>query len=888
MATVSLKKKLLFLILCLASVTQGMYSTYFVSILTTIERIYQIKSKTAGAILSATEIGQIIGSPMIAYYGGRGNKPKWIAACMTLTALAALAATTPHFMLTSRTVQLHPKDSLISPSTTPHLETTNVHEKNIATTPLPISVQLLLKQEQLCQLDLSDNTKPLKDGQHQLSSVGSAFSHRRYGQKNSNLQTEREQHQPDTSERPVGTGLMLFIFFTSLLVIGFGSTAVTTLGIPFIDDIVTKEESPLYLGLTIGLRIFGPALGFLLGSLCIGLNSSTILGTQSNHTNRLPPNESYVSVPSEPRKDHLTNLGDTDNAWWLGLVLISIPLICLAVPMYHLSFIIVSRSRRGRGKKNSSDFEGITYQAAEDHDIGGSSDLQPHMLTTTAAVNLGLNAGAQLDVVSGRTSCSSEMRSLSHENLKEASRGKHHQQVIASPDLHFTSSDMLTSNGALNCKSILDNNFGRNVTLDRTILTSDSIMGKVGFELSYERISNNQRINGDRDSTNRKLASGLHSSTACIIVDNSTDEDGRLLQQSTSFTSDKAICGNLSQQQQQLSISSPASSTISSSAAVVTAAAPPTTTTSSLSARSTCSHDVSSFDLSSTISRLIKNKLLLLRMLSGVLHILPIAGFYTFLPKYLIEQYQLTSSSASAISGLAGILFVGLGTFLGGTVVRVWNVNSKMMTKWIAASSLFYALGMLILMNLGCKQAHQTIYYDSLAEQLATTTMGTSEQTIMGYETNVSTTAMLCFSRCKCSSSVYNPVCANGTTFMSPCLAGCKSYVVTHNRVIYEECGGCGQIDARLPTTQQQRQQQQQQAPNDHVNLNVALQGHCPLICDNLKWYIIAFSVFTLIHASSEAGSMMFNLRCVDQSDRTLALGLITLTSSLFGRCLID
>lgn len=522
MATVSAKKKILFSVLCLASVTQGMYSTYFVSILTTIERIYQIKSKTAGAILSATEIGQIIGSPVIAYFGGRGNKPKWIAACMTLTALAALAATTPHFMLTSR----------------------------------------------------------------------------------------------------------LFIFFTSLLVIGFGSTAVTTLGIPFIDDIVSKEESPLYLGLSIGLRIFGPALGFLLGSLCIGISSSAIFGGQSSD-----PAKAQKLNETQLQPEHISAThSEVDNAWWLGLVIISVPLICLALPMYYLS--------------------------------------------------------------------------------------------------------------------------------------------------------------------------------------------------------------------------------------------------ARLSTRSSCSHDTSSIDLSSTVTRLVKNKLLLLRMLSGVLHILPIAGFYTFLPKYLIEQYQLTSSSASAISGLAGILFVGLGTFFGGTVVRVWNVNSKTMTKWIATSSLFYAIGMLILMNLGCKQAHQTVYYHSNIEQLSLETPTTT-----GCETDI---LSQCLSRCKCSSNVYNPVCANGTTFMSPCLAGCKSYVLIHDKVIYEDCGGCDYMSSNSSTLTLDSNVHQQ-PPSEHVNLNVAMSGHCPLICDNLKWYIIAFSIFTLIHASSEAGSMMFNLRCVDQNDRTLALGLITLTSSLFG-----
>jgi hypothetical protein len=46
-----------------------------------------------------------------------------------------------------------------------------------------------------------------------------------------------------------------------------GQTAVYTLGIPYIDDNVGSRESPIYFAITIGVRILGPALGFILGSV---------------------------------------------------------------------------------------------------------------------------------------------------------------------------------------------------------------------------------------------------------------------------------------------------------------------------------------------------------------------------------------------------------------------------------------------------------------------------------------------------------------------------------------------------------------------------------------------------------------------------------------------
>lgn len=41
---------------------------------------------------------------------------------------------------------------------------------------------------------------------------------------------------------------VLIMFFISMLGIGIGQTAVSTLGIPFIDDNVASRESPIYIG----------------------------------------------------------------------------------------------------------------------------------------------------------------------------------------------------------------------------------------------------------------------------------------------------------------------------------------------------------------------------------------------------------------------------------------------------------------------------------------------------------------------------------------------------------------------------------------------------------------------------------------------------------------
>lgn len=104
----------------------------------------------------------------------------------------------------------------------------------------------------------------------------------------------------------------------------------------------------------------------------------------------------------------------------------------------------------------------------------------------------------------------------------------------------------------------------------------------------------------------------------------------------------------------------------------------------------------------SSMKRLLKNDVLLCRTASSVLHILPIAGLYTFLPKYLESQFQLTATKANMISGIAGILVMGIGIFASGSFMRKYKPDARFVARWIALSALLYALGMVILMFLGC------------------------------------------------------------------------------------------------------------------------------------------------------------------------------------------
>lgn len=189
---------------CITWVLQGMYYTYFVSVITTLEKLFQIQSKTTGIIMSATEIGQIGSSLLLTYYGGQGHRPKWIAWGMVLFAVSSFTCSLPHFLFGKQLIRDNDVlfGGLASVVGSPLGGNTSE--------PIPPNI---------CN---SSHTAVIQN----MTTIST----------------------PVTRDASRITPVVLAIFFTSLLGVGMGQTAVYTLGIPYIDDNVASRESPLYFG----------------------------------------------------------------------------------------------------------------------------------------------------------------------------------------------------------------------------------------------------------------------------------------------------------------------------------------------------------------------------------------------------------------------------------------------------------------------------------------------------------------------------------------------------------------------------------------------------------------------------------------------------------------
>ncbi|KAL1464267.1 hypothetical protein WDU94_003929 [Cyamophila willieti] len=98
-------------------------------------------------------------------------------------------------------------------------------------------------------------------------------------------------------------------------------------------------------------------------------------------------------------------------------------------------------------------------------------------------------------------------------------------------------------------------------------------------------------------------------------------------------------------------------------------------------------------DFPKAVKRLLRNDILMYRTASSVLHILPIAGLYTFLPKYFESQFKMPAHTANMVSGVGGIMVMGVGIIISGVFILKFKPNARFVAAWIAITAVLYAIG---------------------------------------------------------------------------------------------------------------------------------------------------------------------------------------------------
>ncbi|CAG0924004.1 unnamed protein product [Notodromas monacha] len=192
---------------CLTIMLQGMFFTYFLAVITTIEKQFDMKSSITGVVMAGNEISEIVFAIFITYFGGKGHRPHWVSWGIWCTIIACLIMASPQLFETEQESPLYRL-----PNTTS------------------------------CRA-----TSPLKMCLAQTNSALPPVCH-------------SEGH---------GSIRGMFMMFASFFVSGLGVSVIQPLGLSYYDDNVPPAQAPLFHAVLSAARVLGPFSGYMLGSVCL-------------------------------------------------------------------------------------------------------------------------------------------------------------------------------------------------------------------------------------------------------------------------------------------------------------------------------------------------------------------------------------------------------------------------------------------------------------------------------------------------------------------------------------------------------------------------------------------------------------------------------------------
>ncbi|XP_075237516.1 organic anion transporting polypeptide 33Ea [Lycorma delicatula] len=267
----------------------------------------------------------------------------------------------------------------------------------------------------------------------------------------------------------------------------------------------------------------------------------------------------------------------------------------------------------------------------------------------------------------------------------------------------------------------------------------------------------------------------------------------------------------------------------------------------------------------SALARLLKNKLLIVNILSGVFYILGGSGYITYITKYLEIQFQASAADASFIIGPTTILSMTLGFLGSGIIISKFRPKPTTLLSWNVLVGISFVIGEISFIFISC-----------------------SSNSLMGYGTSSKRIEIFneCNNACNCQGVKYNPVCleSEAVIFFSACHAGCSSQKsIGNSKMVYNNCSCIYPqiVELKIPKENIEDEKHKYQHYSDpHVTLE---SGPCKNNC--FSSFVIFISITCIMHflgSSGKIGNILVNYRCVDEVDKSFAQGLSLLLISLF------
>ncbi|KAL5284966.1 hypothetical protein ACFFRR_006968 [Megaselia abdita] len=234
--------------------------------------------------------------------------------------------------------------------------------------------------------------------------------------------------------------------------------------------------------------------------------------------------------------------------------------------------------------------------------------------------------------------------------------------------------------------------------------------------------------------------------------------------------------------------------------------------------------------MKSTLQRLLKNKMIIIIIISSIFHAFAFGPFWTFTPKYIEIQFKQSPETSNMVVGSLGIVSLALGIIFSGGIMSCF----KPKTYTIMRTNIFLGVLSIFLVicysMLGCDEAQKSF------------------SQIGDFDCNMN---------CGCEFAPYSPMCgADQKTYISPCHAGCSEAYLEGGQWSYRNCS-C------VP---------------DGIE-----SGSCPVDCErSFKIYIVVLCLFKFLIAAGRGFMGLVFMRAVEERDKTAAMGFFASIGALF------
>ncbi|XP_020864955.1 solute carrier organic anion transporter family member 4C1-like [Phascolarctos cinereus] len=258
-------------------------------------------------------------------------------------------------------------------------------------------------------------------------------------------------------------------------------------------------------------------------------------------------------------------------------------------------------------------------------------------------------------------------------------------------------------------------------------------------------------------------------------------------------------------------------------------------------------------DFPASLKILLRNPVFMCLAMSTATEALISTGFATFLSKYIENQFGLSSSFAATLGGVVLIPGAALGQILGGVIVSKFKMACKNIMKFSLLMSLLSLVLSFIFLFAKCGNEP----FAGVSEAYN----GTGELGNLTAPCNVN---------CNCLGSFYFPVCGrDGVQYFSPCIAGCKNSVPNSQPKTYNNCSCIGRTKQMMSSA-------------ESLSFE-AKAGKCGTHCTNLPLFLGFFFVTIVFTFMAGTPVTVAILRCVNNQQRSLALGVQFVLVRLLG-----